>query len=78
MVVMLEAIDRKRGKRPQVVRVERVVVQDGGRAFVGNVSPDTAAVLPPAAIEAAPASQTLDLTAADVLVTAEPRGRGEG
>jgi hypothetical protein len=39
MVEMLEAIDRKRGKRPQVVRVERVVVQDGGRAFVGNVSP---------------------------------------
>jgi hypothetical protein len=78
MTEMLEALDRNRGKRPQVVRVERVVVQDGGRAFVGDLSPDTAAVLPPAAIEAAPASQTLDLTAADVLVTAEPRGRGEG
>ena len=37
MTEMLEALDRKRGKGPQVVRVERVVVQDGGQAIVGNV-----------------------------------------
>jgi len=36
---MLDAIDRKRGKAPQVVRVERVVVHDGGQAIVGNVQP---------------------------------------
>ncbi len=40
MTDMLDAIDRKRGKRQQVVRVERVVVQDGGQAIVGNVNPD--------------------------------------
>lgn len=39
MTDMLAALDRKRGKAPQVVRVERVVVQDGGQAVVGNVNP---------------------------------------
>jgi hypothetical protein len=39
MVDMLDALDRKRGKAPQVVRVERVVVHEGGRAIVGNVQP---------------------------------------
>jgi hypothetical protein len=39
MTDMLEALDRKRGKAPQVVRVERVIVQDGGQAVVGNVNP---------------------------------------
>ncbi len=38
MTDMLEALDRKRGKGPQVVRVERVVVHDGGQAIVGAVS----------------------------------------
>jgi hypothetical protein len=38
MTDMLDALDRKRGKAPQVVRVERVVVQDGGRAIVGNIT----------------------------------------
>jgi hypothetical protein len=38
MADMVDALDRKRGKRPQVVRVERVVVQDGGRAIVGAVA----------------------------------------
>ena len=36
MTDMLDALDRKRGKR-QVVRVERVVVHEGGQAIVGNV-----------------------------------------
>lgn len=39
MVDMLDALDRKRGKGPQVVRVERVVVNEGGQAIVGNVQP---------------------------------------
>jgi len=38
MTEMLDALDRKRGKGPQVVRVERVVVQDGGQAIVGAVA----------------------------------------
>ena len=39
MVDMLDALDRKRGKGPQVVRVERVVVHEGGRAIVGHIQP---------------------------------------
>ncbi len=42
MVDMAEALDRRRGKGPQVVRVERVVVHEGGQAIVGNVTPGTA------------------------------------
>jgi hypothetical protein len=38
-VDMLDALDRKRGKGPEVVRVERVVVNEGGQAIVGNVQP---------------------------------------
>ena len=41
MADMLEALDRKRGKGPQVVRVERVVVHEGGQAIVGPVSAGT-------------------------------------
>ena len=41
MTDMLEALDRKRGKGPQVVRVERVVVHEGGQAIVGNVQAGT-------------------------------------
>src|SRR4051812_4233623 len=43
MTDMVEALDRKRGKGPQVVRVERVVVQDGGQAIVGTVAARTGA-----------------------------------
>src|ERR1700760_1140642 len=39
MTDMLDALERKRGKGPQVVRVERVVVHEGGQAIVGNVQP---------------------------------------
>jgi hypothetical protein len=40
MADMLDAMDRKRGKvGQQVVRVERVVVHEGGQAIVGNVAP---------------------------------------
>lgn len=38
MIDMCEALDRRRGKAPQVVRVERVVVNEGGQAVVGNVT----------------------------------------
>ena len=34
---VLAALDRKRGKGMQIVRVERVVVHEGGQAIVGNV-----------------------------------------
>ena len=41
--------DRKRGKVAQVVRVERVVVHEGGQAIIGNVKAgDTGAVTKPA------------------------------
>lgn len=43
MTDMLAALDRKRGKGPQVVRVERVVVHQGGQAIVGNVQSGVAA-----------------------------------
>jgi hypothetical protein len=45
MVDMLDGLDRRRGKVSQVVRVERVVVHEGGQAIVGNVQP---AVVPKA------------------------------
>jgi hypothetical protein len=37
MAEMLDALGRKRGKGPQVVRVERVVVRDNAQAIVGPV-----------------------------------------
>ena len=43
MTDMLDVLDRKRGKGPQVVRVERVVVHEGGQAVVGNVKAGDAA-----------------------------------
>ena len=36
MIEMCEALDRRRGKGPQTIRVERVVVQDGGQAVVAD------------------------------------------
>jgi hypothetical protein len=38
MTDMVEALSRKRGKGPKIVRVERVIVQEGANAIVGNVS----------------------------------------
>jgi hypothetical protein len=37
MAEMAEAIDRRRGKGQQTVRVEHVTVQAGGQAIVGHV-----------------------------------------
>ena len=59
---MVDALERKRGNGLQVVRVERMVVQEGGQAIVGNVSAGATAAPPPAVIEAAPAGPTLDLS----------------
>lgn len=36
MVEMTEALQRRRGKGPQTIRVERVVVQEGGQAVVAG------------------------------------------
>ena len=44
MTDMLDALDRKRGKAQQVVRVERVVIEDGGQAIVGTVNAGPKAV----------------------------------
>jgi hypothetical protein len=56
MTDMVDAMDRKRGKGPQVVRVERVVVHEGGQANVGNVkggdTPAATAARKPAAPQA--------------------------
>lgn len=38
MTDMLAALDRKRGKGQQHIRVERVMVHEGGQAIVGNVT----------------------------------------
>jgi hypothetical protein len=65
MTDMLDALDRKRGKGPQVVRVERVTVHQGGQAIVGNVQAGLAtaasvdASLPPA-LEHEPPGLTLN------------------
>ena len=62
-IELLSALDRKRGKG-QVVRVERVVVNEGGHAIVGNVQGGaTAAVTksaPPLAIGHEQPGITLD------------------
>jgi hypothetical protein len=74
---MLETLDRKRGKRPQVVRVERVVEHDGGQAIVGNVSQAPRAVPSVPALEAEPAGPTLNLskTAEPAMTSSEGRGQ---
>ena len=37
--MLLDALNRHRGKGPQVVRVEHVTVHAGGQAIVGNGHP---------------------------------------
>lgn len=55
-IELVAALDRKRGKGAQVVRVERVVVHEGGQAIVGNVkgggTPAATAAPKPAAPQA--------------------------
>src|SRR6476620_7026521 len=76
MTDMLEALDRKRGKGPQVVRVERVVVQEGGQAIVGNVAQSPITV-PTAALSAAPPAPLLEAFRAWEPVPASLAERGE-
>jgi hypothetical protein len=71
MTDMLEALDRKRGKGPQVVRVERVVVQEGAQAIVGNVQTGDGPTLPGMAPQP---SHTLDLGVVQVREPVEGRG----
>ena len=44
MVEMTEALERRRGKGPQVIRVEKMLIADGGQAVVGNVTSGTPSV----------------------------------
>jgi hypothetical protein len=60
MTDMLDALDRKRGKGAQVVRVERVVIHEGGRAIVGNVRGSDTAVTDSATISQDSADTTFD------------------
>ena len=61
---MLDALDRKRGKGPQVVRVERVTVHQGGQAIVGTVQSGAAAAAdlaaPPPAVGQDPPGPTVN------------------
>lgn len=41
MADMVDALARHRGKGPQVIRVEKMMVADGGQAVVGNVTTGT-------------------------------------
>jgi hypothetical protein len=79
MIEMVDAIDRKRGKRPQVVRVERVVVQDGGQAIVGNVSSGSATIPPQAVVgvTAPPVDQGVGSSGPLELALAPQLERGE-
>lgn len=44
----LDALARHRGKGPQVIRVEKMLVAEGGQAVVGNVTTQSPQALPPA------------------------------
>ena len=61
-VELLAALDRRRGKSQQVVRVEHVHVHSGGQAIVGNVKAGetTATKLGPLAIGQDAPSFTMD------------------
>jgi hypothetical protein len=75
-IELVAALDRKRGKGAQVVRVERVVVHEGGRAIVGNLQGGDTAVTktaPPLAIGQEQPGLTLD-----DLVGKQPELVGEG
>ena len=64
MVEMTEALQRRRGKGPQVIRVEKMLVADGGQAVVGNVttgmSLPASPLAPPAIGQGAPPIPMLD------------------
>jgi hypothetical protein len=83
MTDMVDARDRKRGKGPQVVRVERVTVHQGGQAIVGNVQAGSAAAAgtdasSPPALEQDPPGVTLDGHAGSKLAMANADRHRQG
>ncbi len=88
MTDMLDALDRKRGRGTQVVRVERVTVHQGGQAIVGNVQAGaamaagaSAAPISPPALGQDPLGPVLDGLGAKpkpTLVQAARHGEGGG
>jgi hypothetical protein len=80
MTDMLDALDRKRGKGgQQVVRVERVVVHEGGQAIVGNVKGgDTAAAVTRPAPSLAIGQDTSGITLDDLVGNQPELVRREG
>lgn len=69
----LDALARHRGKGPQVIRVEKMLVADGGQAVVGNVTahPPAPAATPPTLEQGAPPMPMMD-----AVPVAVERGRG--
>ena len=55
MTDMLAALERKRGKGQQHIRVERVVVHEGGQAIVGDVMTGSTSAPAPLSVERGPA-----------------------
>lgn len=75
MTDMLDALDRKRGKgSQQVVRVERVMIAEGGQAIVGNVTAaQTEQPRPQAPVQAIGQASTMPM---DVVRDLETVGAG--
>ncbi len=75
MVDMTEALERRRGKGPQVIRVEKMLIADGGQAVVGNVTTPAA---PPATIAASRALEqgAPPMPTMDPMPVGAERGRG--
>ncbi|MGI3903032.1 MAG: hypothetical protein ACRYGP_30250 [Janthinobacterium lividum] len=74
MIDMAEALDRRRGKGPQTIRVERVVVQDGGQAVVAGtvVTGGTLAAQGPAPAALEQASGSIEPIESDPVMVEEP------
>ncbi len=79
MIDMTEALERRRGRGPQTIRVERVVVQDGGQAVVAGsvVTSGTASVTSPPTRQAIPQGASPLATGDAFPVIAGDRGEGE-
>lgn len=74
MVDMTEALERRRGKGPQVIRVEKMLIADGGQAVVGNVT--TPAAPPVAAAPRALEQGAAPMSMVDPVPVGAERGRG--
>ena len=75
MTDMVDALARYRGKGPQVIRVEKMLVTDGGQAVVGNVTSGTPSVTSPPPRQAITQGAAPLATRDDLHVVAEDRGR---